>query len=125
MMAPSSIKITRSPASLANPISWVTTAIVMASTVGLEALLYDVPLGLLEIPGYGYIYDYVASGAAAGLAWNEPMAPQIQSLLSGNPLLRQRARDYLDTQIAHRSQASTHVEQLICRLVENSNVPAG
>ncbi|NIY17466.1 MAG: hypothetical protein GWM98_22600, partial [Nitrospinaceae bacterium] len=47
-------------------------AIVLASTVGLEALMMDVSLGVLEIPGSGFVYDYVEQGAAMGLTWKRP-----------------------------------------------------
>lgn len=38
--------------------------IVMASTVGLEALRAGLPLGVLEIPGRGFAHDYVDCGVA-------------------------------------------------------------
>jgi hypothetical protein len=57
-------------------------AIVLASTVGLEALLAGLPLGVLEIPGHGFVHDYVGEGAALGIGWSAPIAPQVRILLS-------------------------------------------
>jgi hypothetical protein len=39
-------------------------AVVLTSTVGLEALTFGVPLGVLEIPGHDFAFEYVQRGAA-------------------------------------------------------------
>lgn len=56
-------------------------AVIMASTVGLEALLLGTPVGVLELPRVGFVFDYVADKAAQGLNWSRPMAPQVRELL--------------------------------------------
>lgn len=43
-------------------------AVVLASTVGLEALRFGVPLGVLPLPGHGYVFEYASHGAAVALA---------------------------------------------------------
>ena len=48
-------------------LSALDAGVVLTSTVGLEALLFDVPIGALEIPGAGHVFDYVESGAALAL----------------------------------------------------------
>ena len=42
-------------------------SIVLASTVGLESLLANVPLGVMSIPGFGFAFDYVREGAGIPL----------------------------------------------------------
>jgi hypothetical protein len=42
-------------------------AVIVSSTVGLEALCFGLPLGVVAIPGHGHVFDYVSSGAAIGL----------------------------------------------------------
>lgn len=46
-------------------------AVVLASTVGLEALRFDVPLGVLPLPGHGHVFEYTSSGAAVPLSLDE------------------------------------------------------
>lgn len=95
-----------------------TAAIVLASTVGLEALLFDLPLGVLEIPGTGFVFDYVSSGVAQGLAWAQPMLPQIQSLLTPSPDRVVAAREYVQANLAVVGNATQQVVDLVCQLVE-------
>ncbi|MCG5497800.1 hypothetical protein [Ectothiorhodospira variabilis] len=56
-------------------------AIILASTVGLEALRSNLPLGVLEIPGYGFAHDYVSAGAAVPLSANEDLSSGLDELL--------------------------------------------
>lgn len=42
-------------------------AVVLASTVGLEALRFGVPLGVLPLPGHGHVFEYASGGAAVAL----------------------------------------------------------
>ncbi|MEZ4363761.1 MAG: hypothetical protein R3B48_26520 [Kofleriaceae bacterium] len=43
-------------------------AVVLASTVGLEALRFGVPLGVLPLPGHGHVFEYASRGAAVPLS---------------------------------------------------------
>jgi len=56
-------------------------AVVLASTVGLEALLFGRPLGVLAVPGAGFVFDYVQSGAARGLELGDGLAGRVEALL--------------------------------------------
>lgn len=90
-------------------------AVVLASTVGLEALLFGLPLGVLEVPGHGFVFDYVASGAARGLAWERPMTPQVAALL------RERGRGpaaerYVEQALAGGDDATGRVADLVARV---------
>jgi hypothetical protein len=88
-------------------------AIVLASTVGLEALLMDVPLGVLEIPSTGFVYDYVERGAAVGLSWQRPMAGQVCELLNGNICDKQTVQAYIKYSLSTIGEASDRVTELI------------
>lgn len=92
-------------------------AIVLASTVGLEALLFGLPLGVLEIPRVGFVYDYVARGAAQGLTWSRPLADQVSALLDGAVGDRRLIEAYVTETLATRAGATDRVVQLIAHLV--------
>jgi hypothetical protein len=90
-------------------------AVVLASTVGLEALAFDVPLGVLEIPGHGHVFDYVASGAAIGLR-TEQLAQDIEALLTPEPNRVATARAFLDRHMAHRGYAARNIADCLMDL---------
>jgi len=89
-------------------------AVVLASTVGLEALLFGLPLGVLEVPGTGFVFDYVQSGAARGLRPDHGLGQAISALLASTaqPPDGVRAR-YLERHLAHRGQAAHRIASLI------------
>ena len=91
-------------------------AVILASTVGLEALLLGVPLGVLEVPGVGFIHDFVSSGAARGIAWDRPLGDQIQSLMEADPASDPSVASYLDRTLAARGAATQEVADLIAGL---------
>lgn len=92
-------------------------AIVLASTVGLEALLFGLPLGVLEIPGTGFVFDYVSSDVAQGLTWTQPMAAQIHSLLTPQPERVIATEKYVYCNLASVGNATQQVVSLIKQLV--------
>ncbi len=96
-------------------------AVVMASTVGLEALLHGLRLAVLEIPGHGYLYDYVDSGAALGLRWDRPLAPQVEELLASAPGADGGRQAYLRRQLTTTTDAADRVASLVLRLLENGH----
>jgi len=57
-------------------------AVVLASTVGLEALLLGTPLGVLEIPGAGWVHDYVSGGAGLPLSDGDGLGAKVAELMS-------------------------------------------
>lgn len=85
--------------------------VILASTVGLETILLGTPLGVLEIPGAGFVFDYVAAGAARGLTWSSPMAPQTLALLADPP--PSAAAAYLAHHLALRSGAARAAAELV------------
>ncbi len=92
-------------------------AVILASTVGLEALACGLPLGVLEIPGHGFVFDFVSSGAARGLRWSDPLAEQVQELMSGNQADAEAAARYLRHSLARTAGAAEHLAGLIETLV--------
>ncbi|MEM7482272.1 MAG: hypothetical protein AAF481_13935 [Acidobacteriota bacterium] len=97
-------------------------AVVLASTVGLEALLLGCPLGVLEIPGRGFVFDYVSSGAARGLTWSSstasaPLTEQIERLIAPGDPDEAKVRAYLDRALSHRGTAAEQVVRCIAGLL--------
>lgn len=97
-------------------------AVIFGTTAGLEALLFDVPLGVLEIPGTGYLYDYVAGGAALGIRWDGSLPDQVAHLLeqkAGRPYVEQ----YMERTLAVRNGSTERVGDLIDCLVRRQSGP--
>jgi hypothetical protein len=90
-----------------------TAAVTLASTAGLEALLFDLPLGVLEIPGAGYLHDYVSSGAAWGIGSNGSSGERVREMLLAPERKRDAARAYLHRQLARRTGAGEKVTSVI------------
>ena len=89
-------------------------AVVLASTVGVEAICFGVPLGVLEIPGHGFAFDYVDSGVAQPLRLDR-LEDDLRALCdaSPDPLLGER---YLERAVAGRRGSSERIAELIERL---------
>jgi hypothetical protein len=100
-------------------------AIVLASTAGLEALLFGLPLGVLEIPQVGFVYDYVSSGAAQGLTWSDPLADQVRALLESPLRNKQSAEAYVAHNLASLEGATEQIMNLIIDLVKGRPIIIG
>lgn len=92
--------------------------VVLASTVGLEALLNHVPLAVIRMPNnYNYVFDYVESNAAIPLDVKDSSSFQhnFKELLSQKSVgLSSSQLIYLDNQIANQGKSDeVFVEQLI------------
>jgi len=94
-------------------------AVIFGTTAGLEALLLGVPLGVIEIPGVGFLHDYVREGAAVPLRWNTPMSEQVTQLLALKGRYQPSVDRYLDRALASRSDATERIFELV-----NSLLPA-
>jgi hypothetical protein len=88
-------------------------AVVLASTVGLEALLFDLPLGVLEVPGAGFVFDYVQGGAARGLRLEAGLGDAVAELLAEGEARAPVPSIYLERHLAHRGSAARRVAGLI------------
>jgi hypothetical protein len=92
-------------------------AITLASTAGLEALLFDLPLGVLKLPSVGYVHDYVSSGAAWGLGTKGTTAERVREMLRMPKKNREAVRSYLEHQIARRTGAAESVAATIAEAI--------
>ncbi len=99
--------------------------VILTSTVGLEALLLGLPLAVLEIPGHGYVHDFVREGVAVGLPSAGPIEDRVRELLAtprgGGPAVRA----YLERSLAHRGHAAARVGELIMALLESGHGHGG
>jgi hypothetical protein len=91
-------------------------AVVLASTVGLEAMLFGLPLGVLEIPHWGFAFDYVSNGGAVGLSFDRPMTEQINALIHPNAAQQAAAQRYLANALAQRDSASKAIAALTLKV---------
>jgi len=81
-------------------------AVVLASTVGLEAIAFGLPIAVLALPGHGHVFEYVARGAAIGLGPGE-IAGGLEQLLTSIP--PPEAGPFLDRHMAHRGEAAARI----------------
>lgn len=87
-------------------------AVIFASTVGLEALVLEVPLAVLEIPGHGFLHDFVEARVAEPLQLDLDLGEQVASWLRKSPPTPEVSH-YLDRTLAHRGTAAKEVAHLI------------
>jgi hypothetical protein len=90
-------------------------AVVLASTVGIEALAFGLPLGVVEIPGHGFAFEYVQRGAAAGLSTGS-MAAGVRALLDDAPTRRPAAAALIERHLHDRGRAAAHVADVVQQL---------
>ena len=88
-------------------------SVVFASTVGLESMMFGCPVGVLEIPGYGYVHDYVSSGAAEGLSLNQTLLERIEELIKPGDERVRRIKAYVDDNLSSRGVAAKQVTDLL------------
>ncbi|MBX3154704.1 MAG: hypothetical protein KF773_01805 [Deltaproteobacteria bacterium] len=93
-------------------------AVVLASTVGLEALAFGLPLAVLEIPGHGQLFEYVAHEVAVPL-WLDRLAGGLTALLATQPDAGRVAR-FLERHMAHRGFASRRIADTLVELRGNA-----
>ncbi len=88
-------------------------AVVTASTVGLEALVFGCPLAVLKVPHHDYAFEYVQRGAAIGLAIGN-VARGVEELLDHRSEGRDRAATaLLDRHLAFRGTANHRIGEAI------------
>jgi hypothetical protein len=97
----------------------VDACIVLASTVGLEALLIGLPLGVLEIPGFGFAFDYISKGVAHGLSWRLPMPDQVLRLLESRP--SPQVDGYLGLHLRTHDRAADLLAELVRELAGDAH----
>jgi hypothetical protein len=89
-------------------------AVVLASTVGLEALILGRPIGVLEVPGAGWVHDYVSAGAGMALSAGGALGGQVDALMSTWKRSSAGAVErYLAHHLAERQNATARVVDVI------------
>lgn len=83
-------------------------AVVLASTVGLEALVFGLPLGVLQVPGHDFAFEYVDRGAAQGLSTGK-IADGVTRLLDRD----QDATAFVERHLANRGSAKARIADVI------------
>jgi hypothetical protein len=91
-------------------------AIVLTSTVGLEALAFGLPIGVLEIPGFPFAFEYVQCGAAVPV-YGASIAAAVSELLAGAPTRRAAGQALLERHLHDRGRARVHVADVIQRVL--------
>ena len=91
-------------------------AIVLTSTVGLEALAFGLPIGVLEIPGFPFAFEYVQRGAAVPV-YAGSIAAGVAELLAGAPERRAAGEALLARHLHDRGRARQHVADVIARVL--------
>lgn len=97
-------------------------AVIFSTTAGLEAVLFGVPLGVLELPGVGFLHDFVSEGAAVPLRWSEPMADQVGRLLASKGCHQPSVERYLDRTLALRRGATEKILDLVEELLSGRSM---
>ena len=91
--------------------------VVLASTVGLEAMLVDTPVGVLELPGAGFVHDYVQCGAASPLHGDRRLEGDVRMLLAQDDRHVQR-RAYVQRNLANLGNAFEACSELLLRMLD-------
>lgn len=108
--------------------------ITSSSTVGVEALLLDRPLIVLNVTGKRDLASYASRGPAVGVYSAEHLAPAIRAILEGgkgDPLAEARRREYLAEEVVNftRGDAGAKVAELIWGAVQSvrngADLPGG
>lgn len=94
-------------------------AVVLTSTVGLEALVFGIPVGVMEIPGFDYVFDYVQRGAGVPLPV-DAIGPGVAELLDGAPARRTASAAFLERHLADRGRARGNVASVIERVLRTT-----
>jgi hypothetical protein len=93
--------------------------VVLTSTVGLEALMFGVPLGQLEIPGHPFAFEYVSRGAATPLRLAS-LGADLEALLADPPARRAAGAAFVERHLHDLGHAAGNVAGAIERVLRAS-----
>jgi len=96
--------------------------IVLTSTVGLEALTFGRPLGVLEIPGHDFAFEYVQRGAAVPIRIAD-VARAVEQLLSPDAARSDAGQALVRRHLHDRGRARYNVADVIERVLSPMNEP--
>jgi hypothetical protein len=91
-------------------------AIVLTSTVGLEALTFGLPLGVLEIPGHDFAFEYVQRGAAVPIRIAD-VAGSLEQLLAPDDTRTAAGRAFVQRHLHDQGRARYNVADVIERVL--------
>lgn len=91
-------------------------AIVLTSTVGLEALAFGLPIGVLEIPGFPFAFEYVQRGAAVPI-YDAQIRVGMAELLAGARARTAAGQALLERHLYDRGKATHHVADVVERVL--------
>jgi hypothetical protein len=118
---PELVTIVKSTPTLA-AIAAARAAVVLTSTVGLEALTFGVPLGVLEIPGHDFAFEYVQRGAAVPIRMAS-IAAGIEQLLDPDDARTSAGSAFVRRHLHDRGRARYNVADVIERVVAGEQPP--
>jgi hypothetical protein len=87
-------------------------AVVLSSTAGLEALAFGLPLGVLEIPGHDFAFEYVQRGAAVPIRLAS-VATALEQLLGRDDVRSAAGTAFVERHLFDRGRARYHVADVI------------
>jgi hypothetical protein len=90
-------------------------AAVLASTVGLEALRFGVPLGVLPLPGHGHVFEYASRGAAVPLAM-DALESGVAEIFDGAGARAEAAKALIERHLGAPSGAAVRVADVMEKL---------
>jgi hypothetical protein len=91
-------------------------AVVLTSTVGLEALTFGLPLGVLEIPGHEFAFEYVQRGAAVPIRIADVTAG-VERLLARDDARVEAGRALVQRHLHDQGRARYNVADVIERVL--------
>ncbi len=96
----------------------VDLSVVLASTVGLESMLCDVPIAVIKLPKHGFVFNYVSSGCATGIDVETNFSDTInQVLLLNRPEQIENCRKYIADQLSNRLNSAAYISSHLTNYV--------
>jgi hypothetical protein len=95
-------------------------AVVLTSTVGLEALTFGLPLGVLELPGHDFVFEYVQRGAAVPLHLAS-IARGVEQLLDPDDARTAAGKAFVERHLHDRGRARHNVADVIERILASDS----
>ena len=92
-------------------------AVVLASTAGLEALVFGVPLGVMSLPDHGFVFEYVTHGAAIGIL-PHAISAGVAALLDGAASAQVHREAFIERHLATRGRATHNLASVLSGLSE-------
>lgn len=114
-MIPGLVTVVRS-GPIFSAIACARAAVVLTSTVGLEALTFGLPLGVLEIPGHDFAFEYVQRGAAVAIRMAS-IARDVERLLEPDDARAAAGAAFVERHLHDQGRARYNVADVIERVL--------